>query len=151
MIVADPLRGVLGVGYAGHSLDGFVGALLVSRVALVMDVRLRAISRKPGFSKRALASALADAGIGYEHAPELGNPAWNRPGFSGSPAEVMAARARFGRVIANDAAETRIGSIVSAARSGVVAVMCVEADDRACHRQVVLSQVHGRAGQLAPV
>ena|ERR1035438_5466431 len=144
MTAAQRPRGVIGVGYEGHSLETFVRRLLASHVSLVVDVRLNAISRKQGFSKRALSAALAQAGIGYEHVPQLGNPGWNRPGFAGSGAEVRAALTTFGELIAGETASARIDEIAHAAAGSVVAVMCVEADDRSCHRQVILGEVHRR-------
>lgn len=144
MTAADQPRGVIGVGYAGHRLETFVRGLLASHVSLVVDVRLNAISRKQGFSKRALSAALTEAGIGYEHVPDLGNPGWNRPGFAGSGADVRAARAKFGELIAGETASACIDDIANAAARGVVAVMCVEADDRSCHRHVILGEIHRR-------
>lgn len=144
MDAVNSQHGVVGIGYEGQSIDSFICGLLASGTQVLADVRLNAISRKPGFSKRALGAALADAGIAYWHVPELGNPGWNRPGFAGEAAQVRAARARFGSMICARPAQTRIEEIADAACDGVVAVMCVEADDRACHRYVVLREVHHR-------
>jgi uncharacterized protein (DUF488 family) len=142
-------RGAIGVGYEGKTLDTFIGELLASGTKLLVDVRLNPISRRPGFSKRALATALVDAGIGYCHTPQLGNPVWNRPGFAGTAEDVKAARARFGGMLDCETANTALLRIVEAAASGVVAVMCVEADDRACHRYVILREVY-RLSQECP-
>jgi uncharacterized protein (DUF488 family) len=137
---------VVGVGYEGKDIGSFTVGLLAAGVHLVVDVRLNAISRKKGFSKRPLAAALATAGIGYRHFPELGNPPWNRDGFSGPPSEVSAARARFSELIDGTAAAARITEIAAASAAGPVAVMCVEADDSRCHRYVILA----RARAVAP-
>ena len=45
-------------------------------------------------------------------------------------------------MLACEAASTALRQIAEAAASGVVAVMCVEADDRSCHRYVILREVH---------
>lgn len=137
----------MGVGYEGKAADTFIRELVASGTQLLVDVRLNPISRKRGFSKRALAAALADAGISYCHAPQLGNPVWNRPGFAGTPQEVRAARERFGGMLANEEAGAALRQIADSAACGVVAVMCVEADDRSCHRYVILSEVHRLARQ----
>ena len=136
--------GIFGVGYQGQSIDALVCGLLASGTRILADVRLNAISRKRGFSKRLLEASLADAGIGYWHVPELGNPGWNRDGFGGPAAEVRAARARFAGMIGGEAASTRLEEIAAAAGDGVVAVMCVEADERACHRYVILKELRRR-------
>jgi uncharacterized protein (DUF488 family) len=147
--------GVFGVGYGGRSLAEFVHALTARGTSLLVDVRLNPVSRKPGFSKRSLSAALADAGIRYQHLPELGNPPWNRPGFAGSAAEAAAAHARYADLISGGEAAARIGEIAAAAATEVVAVMCVEADERSCHRQEVLDRVRAQraaatAGEPGP-
>jgi uncharacterized protein (DUF488 family) len=147
MTGASKSRGVIGVGYEGKNLRGFVDEMRAAGVRLVVDVRLNAASRKAGFSKRSLAAALQDAGIGYEHAPELGNPKPNRAGFAGSPAELNAARSRYRQIVAGGAAADRIATIAAATATGLVAVLCFEADGRRCHRSVVIGAVldHGAA------
>ena len=144
-------RGVIGVGYEGAALDAFVARLACSGVSLLVDVRLNAISRKRGFSKRGLAEALNESGIRYEHAPELGNPAWNRAGFSGSDPEAAAARAAYGQLLQAESAIARLDAIAEAAAAAPVAVMCVESDERRCHRDVVLRHVRDRMRGFAPV
>ena len=104
-------RGVMGVGYEGKAADTFIRELVASGTQLLVDVRLNPVSRKRGFSKRALTAALADAGISYCHAPQLGNPVWNRPGFAGTPQEVRAARERFGGMLANEEAGAALRQI----------------------------------------
>lgn len=141
---------VTGVGYEGHDLDGFVCHLLREGVTLLIDVRLTPISRKRGFSKTALATALTDAGIGYEHMRELGNPKWNRAGFAGSPAELGAARGIYAGFLDGDEARDCMERIVAAAREGKVAVMCFEADERRCHRDLVLEAVRERFSFAIP-
>lgn len=137
-------QGIIGIGYEGQDLDQFIARLAGSETRILADVRLNPISRKRGFSKRLLASALAEVGICYWHAPELGNPKWNRAGFGGNLADVLAARERFACMIGSEVAEMRLDEITDAAMAGVVAVMCYEADERACHRYVVLNEVHRR-------
>jgi uncharacterized protein (DUF488 family) len=143
-------HGVIGFGYEGADLDSFVARLATSTINVLVDVRLNAISRKRGFSKRGLAQALADAGIRYEHAPELGNPNANRAGFSGSGPAVAAARDTYRQLIQSDPASARLDAIAVAASSALVAVLCVEADERCCHRYVVLDEVRGRISGFAP-
>lgn len=141
---AKSRNGIFGIGYEGLDLDEFVHRTSSAGAGILADVRLNAISRKRGFSKRLLGAALADAGISYWHVPELGNPGWNRAGFSGSSDEVHDARARFAGMIGGETAGARLEEIAAAARESVVAVMCVEADERFCHRYVVLQELHRR-------
>jgi uncharacterized protein (DUF488 family) len=143
MTPGDP-NGVIGFGYEGAELATFVDSLARGQVSLLVDVRLNAISRKRGFSKRGLAEALTASGIRYEHAPELGNPTWNRAGFAGSPADVAAARMTYRHLIESGPASSRLEAIAEAAAATVVAVLCVEADERQCHRYVLLDEVRRR-------
>jgi uncharacterized protein (DUF488 family) len=142
-------HGVIGFGYEGADQDAFVTSLTRSGIGLLVDVRLNAVSRKRGFSKRGLAQALADGGIGYEHAPELGNPGWNRAGFSGSDAELTAARDTYRQLIQSGSAPARLDEIAQAAATRLVAVLCVESDERHCHRYVVLSELRARVRYFA--
>jgi uncharacterized protein (DUF488 family) len=137
--------GVISAGYEGKDIGAFVGELAACGTSVLADIRLNAVSRKSGFSKRALAAALGDFGINYWHIPELGNPPWNRAGFHGSPQEVRMARVRFGNMLDGAIADAKIQELADAALGGVVAVMCVEADERACHRYVVLNELRRRA------
>ncbi|MEU9830816.1 DUF488 domain-containing protein [Streptosporangium sp. NPDC048047] len=147
----DRQTGVTGVGYEGCDLDGFIRRLHRQGVTTLIDVRLNPISRKRGFSKAALAHALADAGIAYEHMRELGNPKWNRAGFGGSPGELGAARGVYAQALTGDDAHRCLERITETARRQMVAVMCFEADEHRCHRDLVLRAVRERFSCTAPV
>lgn len=142
--------GVCGVGYEGCDLDEFIRRLLHEQVTLLVDVRLNPISRKRGFSKTALRTALAEAGIEYEHMRELGNPKWNRAGFGGSPADLAIARGVYARSLGDSDAADRLDSIARAADRLRVAVMCFEADETRCHRDLVLAAVRERLSYAIP-
>ena len=62
------------IGYQQRSLSEYLDLLSKSEINVLVDVRATAWSRKPGFSKGALARALANVGIEYVHAPFVGNP-----------------------------------------------------------------------------
>ena len=73
-------------------------------VRVLVDVRLHAMSRKPGFSKCRFVAALEGAGIRYVHDPRLGNAKEDRVSFRrGGGREgraVMCARLLNGRRVA---------------------------------------------------
>lgn len=142
-------NGIMGVGYEGQDLDSFINGLRSWGVDVVADVRLNAISRKKGFSKKALTAALAEAGIEYIHLPELGNPKDNRAGFwEPGTAAARAAHARYSHAVAGEAGVTAIDRLVDEASRRRVAVLCFEQSERCCHRSLVLEAVKGRAGTL---
>lgn len=151
MLTIEQCGRLTGIGYEGCDLDEFIRRLHREGVTLLVDVRLNPISRKRGFSKTALAGALADAGIAYEHMRELGNPKWNRAGFGGSPAELGTAREVYTGQLVNADARECLDRITEAVRRQVVAVMCFEADEHRCHRDLVLEAVRERFSYALPV
>lgn len=62
------------IGYQGRTIGGLLGALDGADVELLIDIRTKPLSRKPGFSKSVLARQLEAHGIDYMHLPELGMP-----------------------------------------------------------------------------
>src|ERR1700684_900822 len=65
---------LLTIGYQGCVIDDVLTTLTDARIDLLLDVRAVAASRKPGFSKRQLASGLDSVGIRYVHLQRLGTP-----------------------------------------------------------------------------
>lgn len=141
MTTTGQRAGVVGVGYEGQQAEQFVDELRSAGVDVVVDVRLTPISRKRGFSKRLLAENLAEAGIQYEHLRALGNPKDNRAGFAGDAHELTAALTRYAALLSDADATTALDRVTELATSNRVAVLCFEASDHRCHRQVVLSRV----------
>lgn len=141
---------IMGHGYEGRAIDEYIGDLHAWHADVVVDVRLNAISRKKGFSKTALRTALADAGIRYEHRPELGNPKDNRGGFwePGTPAHGDAVL-RFAGLLHGGAAAEAVRDVAEMARTERVVLLCFEASERCCHRQVVLERVRDLAASEA--
>ncbi|MEV6982842.1 DUF488 domain-containing protein [Sphaerisporangium sp. NPDC051017] len=144
MLKIDQRGGITGVGYEGSDLEGFVRRLRHLGVTMLIDVRLNPISRKRGFSKTALSTALADAGIVYEHMRELGNPKWNRAGFGGTSDELRDARDVYAQSLDGSDARECLERVALATQRHMVAVMCFEAEEHRCHRQLVLEAVRER-------
>ncbi len=134
-------REVVGWGYEGQSVEDLLAFTRRNGVRTVVDVRLNAISRKVGFSKRQLQARLASAGVDYVHLPALGNPKDNREGFaSPESASGQQAHARFIRDVL-EVAEARgaLDKVTELTTDGPVAILCFEADERCCHRSLVLA------------
>ena len=134
------------VGYEGTTVDAFLGTLRAAGVALLVDVRAVASSRRPGFAKTRLAANLADAGIDYLHLRRLGTPADGRAAArAGRHAEM---RAIFGAHLATDEARDELHALADLVRAGRrVALLCFEADPAHCHRAIVADAL----GELVPV
>ncbi|MEV7229621.1 DUF488 domain-containing protein [Polymorphospora sp. NPDC051019] len=153
---ADPMvtptvarSGLVGVGYEGRDIGEFVAELSANGVSRLVDVRLTPISRKRGFSKTALASALGAAGIAYEHRRELGNPKTNRSGFAGPAEELAQARAVYAEILDRPEGRAALDAVAAAGQRELVALLCFEADQQHCHRDVVLRAVRDRVAATA--
>jgi uncharacterized protein (DUF488 family) len=133
------------IGYQAATQGEVIGRLRAAGVAVLIDVRAVAASRRPGFSKRLLAAGLADAGIDYVHLRALGTPAAGR-------AAARAGRAAEMRAIYTDyldhepAAETELAEARAIATARPAALLCLEADARVCHRRLVAERLRERAG-----
>ena len=128
------IRGIVSIGYEGRTLDDFISTLTARGVEVLVDVRLTAISRKPGFSKTALMNAAVAAGIEYVHEPLLGNPIDNRDDYR---AGYKRARTRYGKRLAGESS-TAVDRLVTLATKQRVAVLCVERDHTICHRDELI-------------
>lgn len=62
------------IGYEGLDIDAFMSLLAENDIETVVDVREMPLSRKPGFSKKALEAALNLSGREYVHMVALGCP-----------------------------------------------------------------------------
>ncbi len=71
---APPVSGTLvcSIGYEGLALESYLNKLLHNDIKVVCDVRRNPLSRKFGFSKTMLRTALGHLGIEYRHFPQLG-------------------------------------------------------------------------------
>lgn len=142
-LVANDRRLLFGVGYQGRGVAELLEALTRAGVRTLVDVRLNPVSRRPGFSKRALSSALGEGGIAYVHERSLGNPPENRAAFLGrdpAPArQVLLTRLRGEGAGAMD-------RLVATAGRAPVAVLCFERARDHCHRAVIME----RARELDP-
>lgn len=130
---------LLTVGHSNRTWPEFLRVLEAASIRTIFDVRRYPVSRRhPHFSKDEMKPALAAAGIGYRHYPELGgyrddavasaisrNTAWPA-GFLRNYAD-YALTAPFQRALARLFGEWTPGG----------AVMCAEKNWRDCHRQII--------------
>jgi len=132
---------IYSVGYEGLTVAGLVERLQQNRIEEVVDVRASPYSRRPGFSKKRLAGSLAAAGIAYRHEPLLGNAFRDLDDFAAAMALMR------DHLAAGDPAEA-VDRLVALAADRRIAVLCLEADQRRCHRQIVLDAALSRAPDL---
>lgn len=139
---------LVSIGYEGREIDDLVRALQLQNVQVLVDVRLTPISRKKGFSKTALKSALENAGIRYVHHRELGNPKDNRDGYRRGARDALH---RFETVLESDAGTQALRHVSELLDGGVVALLCFERDHAQCHRHQVADAIRSERSGLSIV
>ena len=148
-----PRREVATIGYQGATVHTFLQALRDAGVELLVDVRAVASSRRPGFSKTALAANLRGAGIDYLHLRGLGTPA---PGRAAARAGRHAEMRKIYRThLAAADAQMELDALADIVRGGRrVCLLCFEADAAHCHRTLVADALSAmvplRVTHLAP-
>lgn len=133
------------IGYERSNLSDFVATLKLSGVDVLADIRDRAQSRRPGFSKSALSDALNKANIRYVHLKELGDPKAGREAARrGDFAEF---RRVFSSVMATEEAKSAVLQIAELLKESNVCLMCYERDEKTCHRKIVSDDLKKRTGK----
>jgi uncharacterized protein (DUF488 family) len=125
------------VGHSTLSIEDFLARLRSFQIDLLADVRSFPGSRRyPQFNKENLSTALADAGISYEHLRELSgrrrprpdslNMTWRNESFRGYADYMETEEFRAG-----------LETLLQLARNQRVAIMCSEAVWWRCHRSMI--------------
>jgi uncharacterized protein (DUF488 family) len=123
------------IGYEGTTIGTVLSMLRDAGVGLLIDVRAVAQSRKPGFSKRQLAAALDEAGIGYVHLQGLGTPKPGRDAVRAGHPERM--EVIFREHMTSDRAQAALAQAKNLVRERHACLLCFERDHTTCHRQLV--------------
>lgn len=125
---------VFTIGYEGRTINDFLVDLKANDIKLLADVREAPISRKRGFSKSALASALQDAGIDYLHVRALGCPKAIRDAHRADHDWQRYTRDYLDHLARQEA---DLAALDVHARQQRTALLCFEADFTRCHRTYV--------------
>lgn len=130
------------IGYEGASLEDFIATLKTKGVTTLLDVREFPLSRKPGFSKRALAQAVESEGMAYRHERDLGSPKVIRQQLhsDGDYKQFFSSFTKYLR------SQQPLLAELARSLEGKVALMCFERDPATCHRSVVARQLEFLAG-----
>ena len=136
---------LLTIGYEGTTIDAVLDTLVEARVALLIDVRAVASSRKPGFSKRQLAAGLDARGIGYVHLQPLGTPKEGRQAVRAGHPERM--EVIFRDHMTSDRSQAELAQAKQLARERPACLLCFERDHTTCHRHLVAEMIVAETGQ----
>lgn len=145
------------IGVYGFDGPGFIRALQEAEVGIVLDVRQRRGVRGSEYawanSKR-LQAALGEAGIGYNHLPELAPTTEMRQlqyeedarRGEGKRSRTELAPAYVERYTAEVLDRVDLKPIVRFVGNNRAALLCVERDPEACHRSLIAARLEGELG-----
>jgi uncharacterized protein (DUF488 family) len=152
------MRTIATIGVYDSSLGDFLSKLRGHQVPTVVDVRQRRGVRGPQYAwanSVRLQKALEQAGIAYQHRPELAPTTElrhlqyqedDRLGV-GKRSRVELAQEyclRYEREILD---HVDLGAVLESLPDGrTSALLCVERDARACHRSLIAARLHARFG-----
>ena len=131
------------VGYEGLDIDSFLSLLADNDIETVVDVREMPLSRKPGFSKKSLASVLNLSGREYVHMVDLGCPKLVRDRYREDGNWKRYTEGFMKHLKTQDDA---IAELSALAATSNCALLCYEADPNFCHRSMVASAVKDYCG-----
>lgn len=126
------MKTVYTIGYQGVTLEEFILRLKDERIKAIVDVRANPVSRKPGFSKKALSGRLAAEGIDYHHFPSLGILSRHRKVITDLDALFYIYATDL--ILNHDETVAQVAAICQASRS---ALLCFEANPKESHRHVL--------------
>jgi uncharacterized protein (DUF488 family) len=134
---------VFTIGYEGLDIDAFMSLLAEHGIETVVDVRELPLSRKPGFSKKALASVLNLSGLEYVHMVALGCPKLVRDRYR---EDGNWKRYTDGFLKHLKTQKAAIDELAELAASSNCALLCYEANFNFCHRSMVANAVRALRG-----
>ena len=154
------MKRVVTIGVYDWDLDSFLAALAGADVRLLLDVRQRRGVRGPQYSwanSIRLQRALAEAGVAYEHHPELApttelrhlqyaEDARQKVGKRSRVELAPEYRRRYTEEILDRV--DLAGLVEHLPIEGQSALFCVERDPEACHRSIIAERLHERFGVL---
>ena len=148
------------IGVYGFDAESFLRRLQDADVELVFDVRQRRGVRGSEYAwanSRRLQGALADAGIFYEHRPELA-PTTELRHLQYAEDDRLGVGKRSRRTLADEYARRYTAEVLDNADLlpivsglsglGKPALLCVERDPEACHRSLIAQRLAEQYGAM---
>lgn len=133
------MRTLFTIGYEGKTQAEMLDELEAAGVELVLDVRAVAASRRPGFSKTALAGGLRERGIDYIHLRPLGTPADGRQAARAGRIGEM--RAIYADQLETPEAALAMEQALAEAVRRPAALLCYEREAPDCHRSMLAQRM----------
>ncbi|HMD90875.1 MAG TPA: DUF488 domain-containing protein [Anaerolineaceae bacterium] len=126
------------LGYEGLNIDQFFNILYLYGVEVLVDIREKPISRKPGFSKKSLITTANNFQIDYINIPELGSPMEVRHDFH-EDCDWEKFTFRYQAYLSSK--DREIDSLTKIVAEKVCCLLCFEADYKHCHRLFVTEKI----------
>ncbi|MFC0283097.1 DUF488 family protein [Camelimonas abortus] len=127
------------IGYEGTDIDRFIETLQIVGIDVVVDVRAVPLSRKKGFSKKALQEHLGRVGIEYLPMQRLGDP---KPGREAAKAgDYNIFRSIYTNYVSQPQQMEAVMELVRFAAQKTICLLCFERDPKMCHRLIVAEQM----------
>lgn len=134
---------VFTIGYEGLDIDAFMSLLAEHGIDTIVDVRELPLSRKPGFSKKALANILNISGREYVHMVDLGCPKLVRDRYREDGNWKRYTEGFLKYLKTQDDAVAELSALAATSNC---ALLCYEADSNFCHRSMVANAVKDYCG-----
>ncbi len=125
-------------GYQGLKPEQLFDLLMSNHVRAIVDLRELPLSRKPGFSKSALAVSASKHDLEYIHIPALGCPRDIRHDYRADHDWARYTRRYLSHLKTQSDAVQRLAHLVQQENC---CLLCFEDDPNFCHRSFVAQQV----------
>lgn len=129
------------IGYEGKDSALFFQQLKAAGVQLLLDIRIRANSRKRDFSKTKLAALCVQHGIKYEHEVRLGTPEYIMKQLKDTGVYNWD---EYKKHLHSD--EEPLIHAAELATKQPTCLLCYEAIAKDCHRRIVANEIATRTG-----
>ena len=133
------------IGYEQTPHRAVMDELKRAGVKLQVDVRAVTSSRRPGFSKKQLASGLDECGIAYVHLAALGTPKEGR--LAARSGQYDELEKIYNKHLSTPHAKEGLDELSALVmKAGPVCLLCYERDHTHCHRQMIAEIIEKRHG-----
>lgn len=127
------------IGYQQAAHPELIALLKDKGIALLADIRARAQSRKPGFSKSNLATSLVEEGIAYRHFPAIGTPPEGRAAARAGDRETL--RRIYSGQLELPEALAAMAELRALAQEQRTCLLCYCRDASKCHRHLLVEAI----------
>ena len=132
-------RTIFTIGYQQATQPAVLAALREAGVEVLADVRARPLSRKPGFSKTALAAAVGEAGMEYRHFRHVGTPPEGREAAKKGDRETL--RRVYAGQLELPEALAHMAELRELALEKRVCLLCYCREADKCHRSLLIAEL----------